>query len=220
MTKLFIYLDESGDLGWKLDQPYRDGGSSRYLTIAALIVSESSVHAPARVMRKLYDKFKWPTDKEKKWARMDPEERLEFARLAAKLCAANAGSIQFVSITAKKCNVMEHIRRDPNKLYNYMIGLLLLDHMARADEIIFAPDDRSIKVKSGNSLHDYLQTKLWFDRDVRTILKTVPCDSSSNLCVQFADMVSGVAQSHYEDRSSEPLRVMARCFRPFLIYNK
>ncbi len=219
MTKTFIYLDESGDLGWKFDRPYRDGGSSRFLTISALIVAEESVHAPARVMRKLYDKFHWPTDKEKKWARMAPEERAEFARVAAKLSNAHDG-IKFVSITANKANVQGHIRADPNKLYNYMIGMLLLDHMAKSDEVIFAPDDRSIKVKSGNSLHDYLQTKLWFDKDAKTILKTVPCDSSRNLCVQFADMISGVAQSHYEDRSSEPLRALAAHLRPFLIYNR
>jgi hypothetical protein len=33
-----IYLDESGDLGWKFDGPYLGGGSSRYLTITALCV--------------------------------------------------------------------------------------------------------------------------------------------------------------------------------------
>lgn len=33
-----VYLDESGDLGWKFDAPYRSGGSSRYLTIAAIAV--------------------------------------------------------------------------------------------------------------------------------------------------------------------------------------
>lgn len=220
MTKLLIYLDESGDLGWKFDLPYRRGGSSRYLTISALIVSEESAKLPARVMRKLYDKFNWPTDKEKKWARMTPEERSEFSRLAAKLCASNAGSIQYVSITAKKENVMAHIRQDPNKLYNYMIGMLLLDHMARADQVIFLPDDRSIKVQSGNSLHDYLQTKLWMEREVQTELRTAPCDSSKNLCVQFADMLSGIAQGHYEDRNSAPLQTLARHFRPFLIYNR
>lgn len=115
---------------------------------------------------------------------------------------------------------MAHIRKDPNKLYNYMIGMLLLDHMARADEVIFTPDDRSIKVQSGNSLHDYLQTKLWMERGVATELKTIPCDSSKNLCVQFADMISGIAQGHYEDRNSEPLRLLSRHFRPFLIYNR
>ncbi|WMN84132.1 DUF3800 domain-containing protein [Vibrio parahaemolyticus] len=39
MTSTNIYLDESGDLGWTFDSPYRRGGSSRYLTIASLIVS-------------------------------------------------------------------------------------------------------------------------------------------------------------------------------------
>lgn len=29
-----VYLDESGDLGWVLDKPYRNGGSSRFMTIA------------------------------------------------------------------------------------------------------------------------------------------------------------------------------------------
>ena len=33
-----IYVDESGDLGWQFDQPFRAGGASRYLTVACLIV--------------------------------------------------------------------------------------------------------------------------------------------------------------------------------------
>jgi hypothetical protein len=36
---MLIYLDESGELGWKFDAPYRKGGSSRYLTIASLVIS-------------------------------------------------------------------------------------------------------------------------------------------------------------------------------------
>ena len=76
MTRSFIYLDESGDLGWKFDAPYRDGGSSRYITIAALIVPEESVHDPMRGMRRLYNKFKWPTSKEKKIGRASCRERV------------------------------------------------------------------------------------------------------------------------------------------------
>lgn len=33
----FAYLDESGDRGWKLDQPYLHGGSSRHFVIAIAI---------------------------------------------------------------------------------------------------------------------------------------------------------------------------------------
>ncbi len=219
MTRSFIYLDESGDLGWKFDAPYRDGGSSRYLTIAALIVSEQSVNDPMRGMRRLYNKFSWPTAKEKKWARMLPDERAGFAEMAKRVAAGSDGGIKYVSITAKKENVQQHIRVDPNKLYNYMIRMLLLDEMARHDEVLFFPDDRSIKVKSGNSLGDYLQTELWFTKNVATVLKTYPCDSSKNLSVQFADMLSGIAQSHYQDRVSEPYRMLAAHFQPKLIFN-
>ncbi|WP_296271755.1 DUF3800 domain-containing protein [Pseudomonas sp. UBA6323] len=219
MTKLFLFLDESGDLGWKLDKPYRDGGSSRFLTIAALVVPEQHVHAPARAMRKLYDKMNWPTDKEKKWARMLPEERIAFSEAARKIAEASSGEIKYLSITARKENVRQHIRSDPNKLYNFMIGLLLLKEMGKYDQVIMLTDDRSIKVRSGNSLFDYLQMELWMKMHVETVLKAQPCDSSKNLCVQFADMLSGIAQSHYEDRSSQPYRHLAKFFQPKLIYN-
>ncbi|QOI04580.1 DUF3800 domain-containing protein [Pseudomonas savastanoi] len=219
MTRSFIYLDESGDLGWKFHAPYRQGGSSRYLTIAAIIVSEQSANEPARGMRRLYKKFKWPTGKEKKWAHMMPEERAGFAEMAKRVAAASDGGIKYVSITVKKENVSAHIRPDPNKLYNFMIKMLLLDEMSKVDEVLFFPDDRSIKVKSGNSLGDYLQTELWFSKEVATVLKTYHCDSSKNLCVQFADMLSGIAQSHYQDRTSEPYRLLAAYFQPRLIFN-
>jgi hypothetical protein len=39
-----LYLDESGDLGWTLDKPYQAGGSSRYLTIATLIIPKTISH--------------------------------------------------------------------------------------------------------------------------------------------------------------------------------
>lgn len=45
----------------------------------------------------------------------------------------------------KKEKVMPHIRQDPNKLYNYMIKLLLAREFARYDEVIFNVDQRAIK---------------------------------------------------------------------------
>ena len=68
---------------------------------------------------------------------------------------------------------MYHIRQDPNKLYNYMVKLLLLEQMAKHDRVTFTPDPRSIKVDIGNSLHDYFQTELWFTSESKTVLKIV-----------------------------------------------
>lgn len=199
-----IYLDESGDLGWKFTSPYRNGGSSRYLTIACLVVTPPKTHLPKRLITKLYKKFNWHPSKEKKWSGMTLDERIWFAKEASDLCVEHNADIKYLSITVKKQNVQPHIRTDSNKLYNYMIGLLLLDEMSKQQNIKFVPDPRSIKVKSGNSLHDYLQTQLWFHKNATTILTTSPCDSSSNKNIQFADMLSGVIQGHFEDGNSTP----------------
>ncbi len=201
---MIIYLDESGDLGWKFDAPYRMGGSSRHITIASLVTSPSKKHLPKRLIKKLYKKFNWPTNIEKKWADMKIDERIWFAQKANELKCRHPADIRYISITVKKENVQSHIRTDANKLYNYMIGLSLLGEMSNHSNVIFIPDPRSIKVESGNSLHDYLQTKLWFDLRAITSLETKPCDSATSRNVQFSDMLSGVVQGHFEDGNSQP----------------
>ena len=210
MSSIQIYLDESGDLGWKLDKPYRYGGSSRYLTIASLIISPTKKHIPKRLIKKLYKRFNWSFRIEKKWSDMTLPEREEFAREAAILRQKYKADLRYLSITVRKENVQEHIRSDSNKLYNYMIGLSLLNEMHRHKEVVFIPDPRSVKVASGNSLHDYLQTQLWFEKQSNTLLETITADSSSNYNIQFADMLSGLVQNHFEDEKSSPWSLLRK----------
>lgn len=126
-------------------------------------------------------------------------ERETFADMARRLAEREAGAIQYRALTVAKKNVQPHIRADSNKLYNYMIKLLLLSEMQHYDQVLLIPDQRSIKVQSGNSLHDYLQTELWFECAVSTTLETQPSESSGTLNIQFADMLAGAVQSYYED---------------------
>jgi len=203
-----IYLDESGDLGWKFDAPYRRGGSSRHLTIASLIVPQDKRHIPKRIIQKLYKKHRWDPKTEKKWSEMTRNERIDFANKAKELRDTHP-DIKYFAMTVKKENVLNHIRTDGNKLYNYMIGLMLSEEMSHYSKVLFVPDPRSVKVESGNSMSDYLQTKLWFDHNAVTLLETQPQDSAANRNVQFADMLSGVIQGHYEDSNTDPWRVLA-----------
>lgn len=199
---LLIYADESGDLGWSFDRSYGHGGSSRYLTIFAVSVPLGLEHHLERVMKHLYKSSGWSDHKkEKKWTDTPLKARTTFATEAAKL-AEKHPEIRYHAITVYKQNVQPHIRSDENKLYNYMIKLLLVQHMAEHDHVTFCPDPRSIKVESGNSLHDYLQTELWFSEGVATQLETVRQYSHNCKCLQFADMMAGVVQSRFEqDRS-------------------
>jgi len=214
---LIIYLDESGDLGWNFGAPFRSGGSSRHLTISALCVPPEKKHIPKRVIKDLYDKFGWNTGEEKKWSQMGTSERLEFAKLAKKIADKHA-DIHLRTITVKKQNVMQHIRADSNKLYNYMIGLFLLELMAEHDQVTMVPDPRSLKVQSGNSLHDYLQVDLWFDRNVKTKLFTLPQDSKHCRAIQFADMPAGLVLSHYEDGEATNYAVLSPRIRQKCLY--
>ena len=133
---ILIFTDESGDLGWSLDKPYRFGGSSRFLTIASILVEDSLKHYPERLMRNLYKKFKWNPKLEKKWSDLNLTERKSFAWEAKKL-QNRFPSMKYTAIVVKKENVREHIREDKNKLYNYMIKISLIDEMAKHDQVYF-----------------------------------------------------------------------------------
>jgi hypothetical protein len=204
---LTIYVDESGDLGWSFGAPYHHGGSSRYLTIGALCVPPSKKHHPKRLVKDLYQRFHWPSNVEKKWSDMSEAARSEFVKAAGKMCAAHP-DIGLQAITVKKENVKLHIRQDANKLYNYMIRLSLLNRMAMHDEVTLIPDPRSIKVESGNSLHDYLQIGLWFEKSVKTVLRTTPMESHNCVNLQFADMLAGLVQCRYENQDLTHFRML------------
>jgi len=138
---------------------------------------------------------------------MDHAERAAFAFAAKKMCDMHS-DIHLHSITVRKEHVGTHIRKDGNKLYNYMIGLSLLDRMAECERVTMVPDPRSIKVKSGNSLHDYLQVNLWFVKNVATELVTLPTDSKNCLALQCADMLAGVVQSRFEFNELDNFKVI------------
>ena len=95
-----IYIDESGDLGFTFTRPYRKGGSSRFLTIACLLVPKHLTQKPKRVVKKLYKKLKCPTDKELKAADLKPSDKIYFAKEAKKLLSNNPG-IKILAITVR-----------------------------------------------------------------------------------------------------------------------
>lgn len=207
---ILIYLDESGDLGWTLTKPYGQGGSSRHLTIGALVVPEQKKHLPGRVIRDLYDAFRWDTSNEKKWSDMSKKARAAFVARALKLKQQHP-DIGYYAIVVNKSKVLPHMQTDPNLLYNYMIKLLLVKEMGKHPAVTLIPDPRSIKVQSGNSMHDYLQINLWYTENVPTALTTLQQDSKKTLPLQFADMLCGVVQGHYEHSRSDPLNGLRQC---------
>lgn len=202
-----IYVDESGDLGWSFDLPYGQGGSSRFLAIAAMILPDLLDHLPQRKVRHLYSHGKWDTKREKKWVEMSANSRLTFAKSAVSLQQVNT-QIEYKAIVVNKQNVNENFRSDSNKLYNYMLRLLLLNEMAKHSHVTLIPDPRSIKVENGKSLHHYLEMML-YEKQAITKLESIIQDSKACLNLQFVDMLAGVVGTHYEFNRSEPWDILA-----------
>lgn len=196
-----VYIDESGDLGFAHDKPFRSGGSSRYLTIAFLLIPKAIQHYPQRIIRDIYTHRKRSPKNELKGSGLNSATQLFFTSKVVALLK-RFSDIKIFSITVNKANVESHIRQDPNKLYNYMIGLILIDFIKDFPLVTFIPDIRSIKVNSGNSLSDYLQTKLWFDIKSKTKINNRPKESCNESNLQFIDFITHIIWSRYEDQES------------------
>lgn len=203
-----VYIDESGDLGWSFDKPYRQGGSSRYLTIAGILISHDKRHLLKRLMKNLYNKTHTPHHQEVKWAKLTKEHRLWIAQKLSNLKQKLGCDIEFICVVVQKEKVAHHIRLDPNKLYNYMIKRAFAEKLSYYEFVMLNIDQRSMKVESGNSLHDYLQTEIWFSYHTPTLLETTQCDSKHHLSVQLADILSGIVQSHFEDNKSQAFNMI------------
>jgi len=205
---MYVFLDESGDLGWNFEKPFRSGGSSRFLTLAFLIVSDKDRNLTKRLVRKFLKYYGMNVKREIKGAELSHNQRVHFANEVVKLLSSGA-NIKIRAITVMKENVRDHIRSDPNKLYNYMINLCILDLIENDQIVYFTPDPRSIKVSSGDSMVDYLQTQLWFEKSSDTVLIEKPHESHSNLNLQFIDVITNMVWSHYEDKKSDPFKIIA-----------
>lgn len=193
-----IYLDESGDLGWKLSKPYRDGGSSRFLTIGYLINPITHCNIPKRLVRDFYYKFRFNPKVEVKASTLKSHHKEFICQETVKMMAKYP-HFYLGAITVKKEGVQAPFRRDGNTLYNFMMGESLLDQIDAHATCKITRDNRSVKVLSGSSCIDYLQTLTFFHRKKTTVLTDNPIDSHTDNGVIFIDWITNIVWSKYED---------------------
>ena len=138
------------------------------------------------------------------------EEQLDYVAYRIVKYMRDNPEFKLGAITVKKERVQEHIRQDENKLYNYKIKLGLVDKIDRFSKVLLIRDNRSVKVKNGNIIGDYLQTVLWFEKGSTTILTDQPEDSKQNPNLIFTDWVSHIVWSKYEDNNPKHLLIISK----------
>jgi len=178
-NKIHFYLDESGDLGF-------GGGGSQYFTIAFFITDEPIY--VERVVRKIKQRYKIPRDVELK---ANTTKRYIQEELLVKLARL---PIEIQSITVKKENVDLKLREDTNMLYNYMVGLSLVERIIREEpanaKVKISVDKRTISVRHGFKLDEYLKYKVWYEKERKDIdLEIYHLDSHRDYCIQAIDNI-------------------------------
>ena len=175
---MYIYLDESGDLG------FRQGGS-KYFTIAFVAVKDSIRFI--RCVKEVKIKYGIPRSVELKGNTTREVIKEDLLSRFQKL------DIEVHAITVRKKNVDPKLRKDTNILYNYVVGLLLVERILAepaGTRVCVNVDRRVISITSGFKFNEYLRYKTWYEGQRQDInLEINHRDSHKNYAIQGIDII-------------------------------
>jgi hypothetical protein len=117
--------------------------------------------------------------------------------LLHKLNTANDCTIAYV--IADKHNIdNEKILEDKNLCYNYLFSFLVKNTIKYAnDDVSILLDNHTTKVKSINSLKDYIKIKAYFEWGFTHKLNISYVDSKNSKVIQAADVVANAIYAKY-----------------------
>ena len=180
---LRIFIDESGDLGC---------GSRFFVMAAVVFLSDLAAKKGSRLVRKMRKRLKVG---ELKSSRMSFVER---QAVLNKLMSIDG--IEFFYFIAEKSQV-SLLRGDYSKnlIYNYF-SRLLVDEIFKTynQKMYIVFDERTTKVKSMNSLKDYLLIDAYANHGKKSnevVIEQADSRMVNNL--QLADLISGTAYQAY-----------------------
>lgn len=199
MNKTFIYLDESGDLGF-------NKGSSKYFVISFIAMDAKTNLILKRKIKKVKKKHKIGKDVEIKGNKSNHSLRTDVLK---EICSL---PIEIYSITTKKQGINKSLRKDTNIFYNYMVNLILVPYIeqSKISNLCLIADLRINKVSKGMRFGDYLKYKLFFENSLYKIKLDIKyLDSLTSYGLQAVDFIANSIFKSYEqsnDRYYKALR--------------
>ncbi len=174
-----FFVDESGDLGTK----------ERYFVIAMLAPQNSK-----RIVNFMKRFCIGKSIPEVKASQLTFSEK---THLLNKLCNANDYTISY--IVADKLHLQKKLLEDKNLCYNYLFSFLVNKTIRSlpGEDIEILLDSHSTKVKSINSLADYIKLKAIIQWGYMENLNIRYVDSKSSKVVQATDMIANAVYAKY-----------------------
>lgn len=179
-----LFVDESGNLGTK----------DRYFVLAML-----APQRPKRItnfMRRFCAKHNLDEIKASKLSVPRKQE------IFNKLCSANDYVISYIVVDKRNID-NKKLFEDKNVLYNYLFSFLVKKTIrSTREDLNFLLDNHSTKVKSINSLADYIRLKAYTQFGCGHNIRLAYTDSKDSKIVQAADVIANAIWAHYNYGSS------------------
>lgn len=188
-NKQWIYIDDSGDPGFKIGN-----GSSKYFVIACIIFDEKidATNAVSEVKRFKEDRLGWSDKRELKSNKTSVNIKTEFFNAICNSCNFKVRAI----VIDKTVLYSNELKNNKISFYNYAIRQVLSKaHLNNAKIVIDGHADRNYKKQAIS----YIRKVVGRTRGSISDIKFE--DSSKNNLIQIADMVAGAIRRQKEGLS-------------------
>ena len=207
-----VYFDESGDLGWKLNEEFRKNGSSQFFTIAYIILPTGEKKHLNRFMKKFH-RERGGREKEIKGASFSNKRTRTIARNIMSLLERYQ-DMTIGAVTVRKNALPDKLINTDNDhvLYDYMVQLGICSKIAALDShrINIIPDKRSVPNGSQNSCFDLLKGKLWLEFGADAEISYQPEESHNNVGLMFIDWIANFVWRNYENNTPEAYQILSK----------
>jgi hypothetical protein len=194
---MFVYLDESGDTGFKFRQ-----GSSRYFVITLLLVSDPIPFHGA--VDQLRESLGFAPGNEFKWVNSADDVRWAFLRMLRRQdFTARALVIDKTLMTSSHMHKRE-------TFYNFLVKMVLKYDSGTIRDATLVVDESFRGKRSKQNLTAYLRRELNTRPQERRISEVRYHKSHADNLIQAADMLSGAVYTRYhrgDDQYLEFIRV-------------
>ena len=185
---MHIYIDETGDTGFKLKK-----GSSSIFCITLLIFHDNiEIEKMSKAIKRLQEKLHFHLNEEWKFSKTSPKNRLEFLHTISNF------NFDVRAVVMIKKNIFgPKLTSDKDSFYNYACKLLLryATYNMQEAKIIF---DRRGNREFYNNLRQYLRTKCKMDH--KKIKEIKSKDSRKEIPLQAVDMITGAIGRSFSDK--------------------
>lgn len=192
---MFVYLDESGDPGFKFKQ-----GSSRYFVITLLLVTDPIPFHEA--IDELRESLGFDRGNEFKWVRSSADVRWSFLQMLRR-----QDFTARVLVIDKTLMTAPHMHKR-DTFYNFLVRMILTHDNGTIQDAIVILDESVKSKKSKQHLATYLRRELNSGSARRKIREVRYRKSHTDNLVQAADMLTGAINTRYHRGNSEYLDYM------------